>query len=138
MLVDPGVSLQPLTPDADHLWPLQQAHLQLKRHGHLTKVPQGPTFQGVSARKDTKCKDSGEKVNEERGICVFLPFLREFDVFLWQDGEDLVQHLVRVGLTCQSHVVLSLEEEAEAHQKKLWRAFVCDVEWPRDLCMHVP
>lgn len=48
VLVDPGVSLQPLAADPDDLRPLQQAHLQLKRHGHLPKVARGPTLQGVS------------------------------------------------------------------------------------------
>lgn len=44
VLVDPSVSLQPLAADPDDLWPLQQAHLQLKCHCHLPKVPPGLTF----------------------------------------------------------------------------------------------
>lgn len=45
---------------------------------------------------------------EDLFIFIFLPFLCEVDVFLRQDGEDLVKDLVRVGLTGQSHVVLRL------------------------------
>lgn len=41
----------------------------------------------------------------------FLPLLCEINIFLWQDGEDLVQDLVWVGLTGQSNVVLCLAEK---------------------------
>ena len=47
VLVDPGVSLQPLASDAHHLRTLQQTHLQLKRHGNLPKVPLGAALQSV-------------------------------------------------------------------------------------------
>lgn len=52
MLVDPGVALQPLPADSDHLWPLQEAHLQLKRHGYLPKVTLGATLEGVPSTRD--------------------------------------------------------------------------------------
>lgn len=48
VLVDPGVSFQPLAADSDDLWPLQQAHLQLKRHGYLSKVAPRLTLEGIS------------------------------------------------------------------------------------------
>ena len=42
-------------------------------------------------------------------MCARLsPFLGEVDVFFRQDGEDVVEHLVRVGLAGQGHVVLGL------------------------------
>ena len=47
VLVDPSVSLQPLATDPNDFRPLQQAHLQLKRHGYLPKVAPGLTLQGV-------------------------------------------------------------------------------------------
>lgn len=47
VLVDPGVSLQPLAADPNDLGPLQQAHLQLERHGYLPEVARGPTLQGI-------------------------------------------------------------------------------------------
>lgn len=47
VLVDPGVSLEPLAADSNDLWPLQQAHLQLKRHGYLPKVTPRLTLEGV-------------------------------------------------------------------------------------------
>lgn len=47
VLVDPGISLQPLAADSNNLWPLQQAHLQLKHHGYLSKVTLGPTLEGI-------------------------------------------------------------------------------------------
>lgn len=53
---------------------------------------------------------NGLKKDVETG-CFFLPFLCEVDVFLRQDGQDLVEHLVRVGLAGQSDVVLRLEAE---------------------------
>lgn len=45
------------------------------------------------------------------GYCVLLPFLCESDIFLWQNGKDLVKNLVWVGLTGQSNVVLWLKEK---------------------------
>lgn len=48
VLVDPGVSFQPLAADPDDLWPLKHTHLQLKRHGHFAKITPGPTLQGIS------------------------------------------------------------------------------------------
>lgn len=51
VLVDPGVSLQPLAADPDDLRPLQQAHLQLERHGYLPKVSPGLTLQGVPIKE---------------------------------------------------------------------------------------
>ncbi len=42
---------------------------------------------------------------------IFLPLLCEIDLFLWQDGEDLVKDLVWVGLAGQGNVVLHLEEK---------------------------
>lgn len=51
---------------------------------------------------------------------VFLPFLCEIDVFLRQDGQDLVKDLVRVGLTGQSNVVLRLAGKTDT--EKLWCA----------------
>lgn len=47
MFVDPGVALQPLPADSDDLRPLQEAHLQLKRHGYLPKVALGATLEGI-------------------------------------------------------------------------------------------
>lgn len=44
---------------------------------------------------------------------VLLPFLCEVHIFLWQDGEDLVKHLVCICLTSQSHIVLGLEEDTD-------------------------
>lgn len=52
MFVDPGVALQPLPADSHHLGPLQQAHLQLKRHGHLPEVALGPTLEGIPLTKE--------------------------------------------------------------------------------------
>lgn len=114
VLVDPGVSLQPLAADPNDLRPVQQAHLQLKRHGYLPKVTPGLTLQGISKRRAQKTTKetlgSDQRLGQsERGIsCAFLPFLCEIDIFLWQDGEDLVKDLVWVGLTSQSNVVLRL------------------------------
>lgn len=48
VLIDPGISFQPLAADPDDLWPLKHTHLQLKRHGHLAKITPGPTLQGIS------------------------------------------------------------------------------------------
>ena len=42
---------------------------------------------------------------------VLLPFLCEINVFLWQDGQDLVKNLVWVGLTGQSNVILRLQNK---------------------------
>lgn len=47
---------------------------------------------------------------------VFLPFLCEIDVFLRQDGQDLVKDLVRVGLTGQSNVVLRLAGKTDTEK----------------------
>lgn len=58
---------------------------------------------------DTLIKDCRQEI-QEAGQHLYLPFLCEINVFLRQDGEDLVQDLVRVGLTGQSHVVLDLTE----------------------------
>lgn len=52
VLVDPGITLQPLPADAHHLRPLQHAHLQLEGHGHLPKVAPGAALQGVSEGED--------------------------------------------------------------------------------------
>ena len=51
VLVDPGVSLQPLAANPHDLRPLQQAHLQLKRHGYLPKVALCLTLQGITTRE---------------------------------------------------------------------------------------
>lgn len=45
VLVDPGISFQPLPADSYNLWPLQQTHFQLKRHGYLPKVTLSLTFE---------------------------------------------------------------------------------------------
>lgn len=47
---------------------------------------------------------------------VLLPFLCKVNVFLRQDGENLVKHLVWVCLTSQSHIVLCLEEDTHRSQ----------------------
>lgn len=52
MFIDPGIALQPLPADSDDLWPLQKAHLQLKRHGYLPKVTLGPTLEGIPLMKN--------------------------------------------------------------------------------------
>lgn len=50
----------------------------------------------------------------------FLPLLCEINVFLWQDGEDLVQDLVWVGLTGQSNVVLCLAEKKDRNRNVVY------------------
>ena len=45
VLVDPRISFQPLPADSYNLWPLQQTHFQLERHGYLPKVPLSLTFE---------------------------------------------------------------------------------------------
>lgn len=53
---------------------------------------------------------------------IFLPLLCEINVFLRQDGEDLVEDLVWIGLTGQSNVVLCLAGKDET--KKVMRAIL--------------
>lgn len=58
----------------------------------------------------------------KKGItCVILPFLCEINIFLRQDGEDLVQDLVWVGLAGQSNIVLCLEVKTDRN------VFLCGV-----------
>lgn len=64
VLVDPSISLQPLTADANNLWPLQKAHLQLKRHRHLPKVAPRLTLQGIP--------ESRAKRKTSRGIRIWV------------------------------------------------------------------
>lgn len=109
MLVHPGVSLQPLTPNADHLRPLQHADLQLERQRHLPKVPQRPTLEGVSEEEEPMSGGGGGSFEMGSASLNVLPLLREVHVPLGQDGQDLVEHLVGVGVTRQGHVVLGLE-----------------------------
>jgi len=54
-------------------------------------------------------------------MCVSLPLLREVNVLLRQDGQDLVQDLVWIGLIGQSHVILSLEEETD-YEQNFWES----------------
>lgn len=55
----------------------------------------------------------GYLIRTKRLRRVFSPFLCEINIFLRQDGQDLVQDLVWVGLTGQSNVVLRLGEDRQ-------------------------
>lgn len=48
VLVDPGVSFQPLAANPNDLWPLEHTYFQLKCHCHLAKITPGPTLEGIS------------------------------------------------------------------------------------------
>lgn len=58
--------------------------------------------------RDVAFKTTGRNKFNVEGF-ELLPFLCEVHVLLGQFGEDLVENLVRVRLTRQGHVVLSLQ-----------------------------
>lgn len=88
------------TPPAQTPWSPSQSH-----PGSDTW---GCTFKGEGSRADDErgwthgCEDKG-----------LLPFLCVIHIFLWQDGQDLVQNLVWVRLTGQGNVVLRLKRNSK-------------------------
>jgi len=68
----------------------------------------------------------GYLIRTKRLRRVFSPFLCEINIFLRQDGQDLVQDLVWVGLTGQSNVVLRLGENTD-RKRTMYTSF--DTEW---------
>lgn len=55
-------------------------------------------------------KTEAIRLKKQINTCIYLPFLREINVFLRQDGKDLVEDLIWFSLAGQSHVVLDLKE----------------------------
>lgn len=112
VLVDPGVPLQSLAADSNHLWPLQQAHLQLKRHGYLPKVAPGLTLQCIPKKKAKRATETwgldqrlgsrirNDDVSSSYPFCVKSMFFSGRMERIWFRTWSGLVSLVRVTLYC--------------------------------------